>query len=214
LGIDLSHATNGQSKLCGSLINTTGNLSHSWVSKHSRDETISSDTLQKIIRAAVNYIPKDSRGNGLLVMRDGRLFERENHALYHKGFDLPVSLIEVRKRKNPPILTREFPGIPDKIMFSEISRNFDRESHIAFMVTLPTAKKERFGQVLKIHWRDEWNGLSLQSRDLAAIITALVYAPGLGNKERTLPAPIYWADGIAAASNIDLRFRGQQTTHI
>ena len=214
LGIDLSHATNGQSKLCGSLINTTGNLSHSWVSKHSRDETISSDTLQKIIRAAVNYIPKDSRGNGLLVMRDGRLFERENHALYHKGFDLPVSLIEVRKRKNPPILTREFPGIPDKIMFSEISRNLDHDSHIAFMVTLPTAKKERFGQVLKIHWRDEWNGLSLQSRDLAAIITALVYAPGLGNKERTLPAPIYWADGIAAASNIDLRFRGQQTTHI
>ena len=49
---------------------------------------------------------------------------------------------------------------------------------------------------------------------IAAIITALVYAPGLGNKERTLPAPIYWADGIAAASDIDLRFRGQQTTHI
>ena len=168
--------------------------------------------LQNIIRAAVSHIPEDSKVNGLLIMRDGRLFEKENHSFYRQGFGLPVSLIEVRKRRNPPILTGEFPGIPVEPMFAELPQKYD--SHVAMVVTLPAAKQKQFGQVMKIHWRDKWNELSLESRDIAAVITALVHAPGLGNKEHSLPAPIYWADGIAGASENDLRFRGQKTTLI
>ena len=43
---------------------------------------------------------------------------------------------------------------------------------------------------------------------------SLMYSPGLGNKLRGTPAPIYWADGIAGASDADLRFRGQKTTYV
>ena len=143
LGIDLSHNPNGQSKLCGALINKTGNLTHSWVSKHRRDETISAYALQKIIRAAVSYIPEDSKNNGLLIMRDGRLFEKENHSFYRQGFGLPVSLIEVRKRKNPPILTGEFPGIPVKPVFAELPQKY--EMHVAMVLTLPAVKQNQFG---------------------------------------------------------------------
>ena len=98
--------------------------------------------------------------------------------------------------------------MPVKPMFVDLPKKY--EMHVAMVVNLPAVKQKHFGQGFKIHRRDEWNELSLQSRDFDAIITALVHAPGLGNKERSLPAPIYWADGIAGASENDLRFRGQK----
>ncbi len=76
------------------------------------------------------------------------------------------------------------------------------------MTTL-AASSGNFGTVLKLSWNESWNGLGLSPRDVAAIMMALVHAPGLGNEPRVLPAPIYWADGIARADDGDLRFRGQ-----
>jgi hypothetical protein len=214
LGLDLSHPREGPSRVCGALLNPTGNLVHSWVAEHARDETISQSVLKKIIIKAVALIPDSDQQTGLLILRDGRLFEKEHYSIYREGFGLPVTLLEVRKRRNPPILTEDACGIPQSPVFCSIPQRHDSRSHVAMMICLPTAQQNRFGQVLKLHWRDQWNGLSLKRTDFAAILTALVHAPGLGNKARALPAPIYWADGIAAASDQDLRFRGQIVSHI
>lgn len=214
LGLDLSHPREGPSRVCGALLNPTGNLVHSWVAEHPRDETISQDVLKEIISKAVALIPGSGKQNGLLILRDGRLFEKENYSLYREGFGLPVTLLEVRKRRNPPILTEDACGIPPNPVFCLIPQRHDSRSHVAMTICLPIAQQNRFGQVLKLHWRDQWNGLSLEPTDFAAILTALVHAPGLGNKARALPAPIYWADGIAAASDQDLRFRGQETSYL
>ena len=54
-----------------------------------------------------------------------------------------------------------------------------------------------------------WDGMRLGPELLARILFAQTLMPGLGLRQRRLPAPIYWADGIAGASDDDLRFRGQ-----
>ena len=214
LGIDLSHPEEGPSRLCAALVNPSGIFEQAWVSEHRRDETISSTILQDLMRRAVASIPSDTIGRGLLILRDGRLFEKEQYSFYREGFGLPVSLMELRKRKNPPILTSAPEGIPGRSIFTMIPQERDSQSHISCVVTLPATGGKSFGRVLKLHWRDDWNDLDLRPRDVASIIAALTHAPGLGNRARTLPAPVYWADGIAAASDRDLRFRGQRATLI
>lgn len=198
--------------LCGALINPTGNLEQAWTIKHPRDETVSPHNVRKIIKCAVEVILKSEFTNELLIMRDGRIFEKEKVSTYLKGLGIPVTFMEIRKYNNPVLLTNDSLGIPTKPVFAEIPQCAG--SHVAFMVTLPTANEGRFGSVIKCHWRDEWNKLSLQPRDFAAILAALVHAPSLGNQAHKLPAPIYWADGIAKASDTDLRFRGQKTTRL
>ena len=64
--------------------------------------------------------------------------------------------------------------------------------------------------VLKFRRRPGGDSSAFADRDLAEILVALTYAPGLGSRRSRFPAPIYWADGIAGANDRDLRFRGQQ----
>ena len=83
---------------------------------------------------------------------------------------------------------------------------------LGFLVSLPQSAKNEFDGVMKIWMRDEWDGMNIGREHLARILAAQTLTPGLGLHPRRLPASIYWADGIAAASDDDLRFRGQSVT--
>jgi hypothetical protein len=208
LGIDLSNPTKGSPRLCGSLVSPEGTLVHSWLQDHRQDETFSSTHLRLLLHTVVEYLPKNAAQHGLLILRDGRLFEKENYRIYKEELGLPTTLAEFRKGGNPPILTPTHPGLPQDSFFGFLPISNNKFS-TAFLVTFPSVRKGRFGSVFKLHWRDDWNELGLESRDFAATIKSLVNAPGLGCKARKLPAPIYWADGIAGSTAEDLRFRGQ-----
>jgi hypothetical protein len=78
-----------------------------------------------------------------------------------------------------------------------------------FLTPLKRQKERALPRVAKITWKNNWNGLQMQPKDVAELIFKSSRAPGLGLWPRHLPACIYWADGIATTSESDLRFRGQ-----
>lgn len=77
-----------------------------------------------------------------------------------------------------------------------------------FLVSAPPRLPDQLPNVLKLAWDDDMNGLQLDAASIAELVTASAAAPGLGLHPHHLPAALYWADGIASASDHDLRFRG------
>jgi hypothetical protein len=77
-----------------------------------------------------------------------------------------------------------------------------------FLVSAPPRLDDQLPNVLKFAWDDGMNGLQLDAASIAELVTASAAAPSLGLHPHHLPAALYWADGIASASDHDLRFRG------
>lgn len=210
IGID-SSKRDAFSRVAASLISPDGQLSGAWISDQRRAEDINTVVLRKLLVKAAAAIPQSERVNGVLVIRDGRLFERENSDSYSRGLGGPVTLVELRK-DNPPLLVGEGrlpPEIPCVAWLPDTPH-----ISIGFLATLPRWGVGEFDSVLKLSFRKDWDHLKLGRDSIAKILVAQTLSPGLGLHDRYLPAPIYWADGIAGASNNDLRFRGQKVQHI
>jgi mRNA-degrading endonuclease RelE of RelBE toxin-antitoxin system len=145
----------------------------------------------------------------MIDLRD-RIFEHENTRHYTEQSVGRVALLELRKRGNPLMLLDDQTRLPKHPVAAMIP-NSDPNQHVAFMVTNPDVSFG-FAQVLKLHWKNRWNAIGMDAASLTRTICALSYAPSLGLHRHTLPGPVYWADGIAGASDTDLRFRGQCVT--
>ena len=212
LGIDLSHKFGaGHSTLCAALVDSDGALVRAWTIQQRRDETVGMVALRKILGAVADFMADASDSRELLILRDGRLFENENARLYCEALGLNVSLIECRKRGNPQLYDVEDgnPVLPESPVWAMVPG-----APTGFLVTNPQRRRRTLDMVLKVSWRSSWNGIGLDSDEIARILVALTFSPGLGLHRRTLPAPLYWADGIAGASDDDLRFRGQRVSRL
>ena len=166
--------------------------------------------MKRLVQCCLSEIPHNHPNDNLLVIRDGRLFESEIAEDYLRTFNGKTTLIEFRKYNNPPILINgQLPDSPalvwDSTQYNELT---------GFLSTLPQGHKNEFDRVFKIHSQSRWNGCGFSMHQIGQILTALSVAPGLGLHPKALPSPIYWADGIAGASDSDLRFRGQNVTHL
>ena len=170
-------------------------------------EDIEPTIIRTLLAAAMQRVPVSEQSSGVLVIRDGRVPESEDIEAYRRGFDGPVTLVELRKRGNPPLLLGEECQLPKRPTVAWLPEAVG--GSLGFLVTLPQSAKNEFDGVMKIWMRDEWDGMDLGRERLARILAAQTFTPGLGTNQRRLPAPIYWADGIAGASDDDLRFRGQ-----
>ena len=209
IGIDLSHRKDF-SRVAATLIGADGRLAHAWTHDQQGREDINPAVLRRLLAAAMTAVPVSERSSGVLVVRDGRVFESENVEDYRRDFNGPVTLVELRKRGNPPLLLGEewqSPKRPTVAWLPEAAGG-----SLGFIVTLPQSAKGEFDEVMKIWMHDEWDGMNIGREHLARILAAQTLTPGLGLRPRRLPASIYWADGIAGASDEDLRFRGQPVT--
>jgi len=209
LGVDLSHdRAADRSRLCVTLVEPGGRLAGAWVREQPRDETARTESLRPLLRAARSKLD-DLGGAGLvLALRDGRFFERENPALYREELSTAVELLELAKNNNPPLVELTPEGGPKPPRGAVAGFHPSGE----WIYLLPGVTQEVGGleSVLKFRRRRGGDSAGLGDRDLAEILVALTYAPGLGSRRSRFPAPIYWADGIAGASDRDLRFRGQR----
>ena len=206
IGIDVSKR-DGHSRVATSLVDPIGRLVGSWMLDQARQENIEPQVLRRLLAATADGVPPEERSSGILVIRDGRVFESENADDYMRDLGAPVALVEIRKYGNPPLLlgrTAHVPSGPVVAWLPQVG-----SGTLGFLVTLPNATQERFDNPLKIWMRDAWDGLCLGPARLARILYAQTLTPGLGIHRRRLPAPVYWADGISGASDNDLRFRGQ-----
>ena len=206
IGIDVSKRDD-YSRVATSLIDPNGRLAGSWFLDQARQENIEQGVLRRLLRATADRVPPKDRSNGILIIRDGRVFEAENVDDYTRDLGAPVTLVELRKYGNPPLLLDRDALLPTGPVVGWLPQV--PNGTLGFLVTLPNSTQERFDNPLKVWMPDAWDGLRLGRERLARILYAQTLTPGLGLRRRRLPAPVYWADGIAGASNSDLRFRGQ-----
>ena len=62
---------------------------------------------------------------------------------------------------------------------------------------------------LKLVMKTEWDGPQLGLAGISRVCTGLCYGPSLGLRPHLLPAPIYWANGIASIGPTNRQFAGQ-----
>ena len=206
IGIDLSHRGTS-SRVAASLVSPDGRLAGNWTLDQARQENIDSAVLRRLLVAAAREVPAGDRSSGLLVVRDGRVFESEDVGDYRRELGGPVTLVELRKSGNPPLLLGNDARVPNRPFVGWLPEAVD--GSLGFLVALPSLPRAEFGSVLKIWMPQAWDGMRLGPERLVRILFAQTLMPGLGLGRRRLPAPVYWADGIAGASDHDLRFRGQ-----
>jgi len=213
IGIDLSHKA--ESTLCVSLVDPYGLRQGAWCSPHSRNEEIEDQRLRRLLQLATQVVREHDDEPEILMVRDGRLFEKENCRAYRESLGIPVSLVEWRKYGNPQLFlwASSGPQLPDQAVWAPVPN-----SCCGFLV--PSPKRARRTGVFKVWWDKHWDGLRLGGTGIAECLVALTFtpglgaSPGLGGSRRNSPAPIYWADGIAGASDSDLRFRGQSVVFV
>ena len=214
IGIDLSHPHGSDtSTVAAALLDPGGSFVHAWTTTQRRDESISPPRLRSLLREASSSIDCLDPDAGVLIVRDGRLFEQENPRSYVDDLGRPATLVEVRKRMNPIAVDES--NQPASCTIHAIDRH-DGNEQVRFLspatTTGPSGGQSGRG-VLKITWRRDLDGLELDEC-IPRVLLSHYFTPGLGLHQRNLPGPLYWADGIASASEYDFRFRGQPVTQI
>ena len=207
IGIDSSHRDTF-TRVAAVLVSPEGRLAGSWMLDQEPKEDIIPKVLRRLLVAAVEKVPTGERSSGVMIVRDGRVFESENVNDYMRELGTAVTLVELRKYGNPPLLLGPEARLPTRPTVGWLSE--PTGGSLGFLVPLPSGGTSNgFGNVLKIWMKQAWDEMRLGPEQLARILFAQTLTPGLGLRRRWLPAPIYWADGIAGASDDDLRFRGQ-----
>ena len=206
LGVDLSHRVEArESVLAVTLVDPTGRLEGAWKTSQSLDETVNEEKLVSLLERCQAKLVEISFADQILVLRDGRLFENERHETYSEVLNCKVTLLEIRKRHNPLVMDDKL--LPIKTSWAGLIAG----TNTMFVSTTPPSRENALSNIIKVTWHPKRNQLNLEPTEIAEILISSSAAPGLGLRPHRLPAAIYWADGIAGASDVDLRFRGIPT---
>jgi len=203
LGVDLSHRfEERKSVLVVTLVDPAGRLKGAWKNSQSLDETVNEEKLVSLLERCRARLVELEFTDQILVLRDGRFFENERYETYSEVLNSEVTLLEIRKRHNPQVIDNE--ALPIKVPWAGMIAG----TNTMFVSTTPPSRENALSNILKLTWHSKQNRLNLEPSDIAEILISSSAAPGLGLHPHHLPAAIYWADGIAGASDVDLRFRG------
>ena len=204
VGIDLSHPTNGlASRLAATIVDQAGMLVWATRMEVRRDETINASIMQKLGETVRTWL-RDHGGldTSLIVLRDGRIPERELISQWMDCFGRNLAVIEVRKRGNPVLFADKTTEMP-----KPYAVQIENSNTVLAAATAPH-DLSAITEPLKLTWTDEANPIGLTPAEVANHVLTHCRAPGLGLHAHRLPSAIYWADGIAASDDVDLRFRG------
>ena len=161
IGIDVSKRVD-HSRVATSLVDPNGQLAGSWMLDQARQENIEPDVLRRLLDATAAKVPPEDRSSGILVIRDGRVFESENVEDYMRDLGAPVTLVELRKYGNPPLLLDPDASLPTGPVVGWLAQAGN--GTLGFLVTLPNSTQERFDNPLKIWMRDAWERPTPRSR--------------------------------------------------
>lgn len=210
VGLDLGHRPDRSTSVVAmTLVDPDGGLVKAWTSTQRRDETPGRVLLSSLLEGCAAELKALDPAAQVVVLRDGRLFEREDASVYPKYFGR-MSLFEYRKRANPQIVSQAKPGAP----ITHPAAALVPGTTTMFVTSTAPRTTSDLASVAKVSWRRPWNGLALEAHEVATLLVASALAPGLGLRPHKHPAAIYWADGIAGASDDDLRFCGQPVVRI
>jgi len=211
VGVDLGHPVDSPtSSLALTLVNPEGRLQGAWTFDQPRDETARTDSLERLLEPCAKRLHSVESNARVLVLRDGRMFEKERASVYAPFFPGGMSLVELRKGYNPQMVSlEEEPRLPAAPVAGAVPG-----TSTMFLTTLSARGQRMLPSVIKVVARPEANGLDLGLPAIAEVLIRSSAAPSLGTWPHHLPAAIYWADGIAGRSDTDLRFWGTVATRV
>jgi hypothetical protein len=204
IGIDLSHPLDGKgSRIAATIVDESGMLVWATRINVPHNETIAPETIQRIGTSIRTFLlQRDRTRSPIILLRDGRIPERELVAAWHTTIGASLSVIEIRKRGNPVLF---------RAKALELSPPYAVQiagSNTVLAAAIAPRDSGAFTEPLKLAWLPENNHLGLTAAEISGHVLAHCHAPGLGLHPHRLPSAIYWADGIAGADDEDLRFRG------
>ncbi len=207
LGVDVGHPMDlDESRVVISMLDHRGTHIRSWRFIQKRDETIGAAPLSKGLRLA-RQMAKEISGKKhpvFLVLRDGRLHQGERFETYQQILGRNITFVEFSKYDNPEMFT---PGIRPTPAPAG-SECLLEGSSTPFITPVSPRLANDLSRSFKLNMPAQWDGLNLGMDRVAEIITGLSYTPGQGLATHALPAPIYWADGVAAIANNNHQFSG------
>jgi hypothetical protein len=201
LGIDLGHPKTGPlSWLVVTAVDAQGQLLAYWKGQQLRDETPDAAKLQEAMKWIHNQLRQQYGGDYRpVVMRDGRMLANESLRTFGPCWGEAFTAVEVIKRPVPLMLEGDACALAGTMCVPDGSDYF-------FLLTSRSRVSGHVAQPLKV--RVSFDGLALGRDRIARLLTGLCYAPALGLSPTRSPAPIYWADGIAAIGPTNHQFAG------
>lgn len=211
-GLDVGHdATSKISNLVVSVVDCFGRHVISVKHQQPLNESIQTSTLNKILLKSKDAAEAILGFNieKAIIFRDGKIPEKRKSSSfecisdYLEVFNCPTSIIELRKRQNPPIFVCDHKEQANVVIGQKYQAS---GTHVQFF----NAYASNFGipNTFKVAIPPKGDTLDWGIEAYSDILCGLCYSSSLGMKPH-LPGPIYWADGIAKTSETDNRFRGQ-----
>lgn len=201
IGLDLGYGSQYKGKcVVVSLTDSNGDLKCFWRAVKNLDETLNQEILQEAITWIVGQADTFKPGLKFVVIRDGKCPHRETIDNYKKILPPGRSLfLEYTKTHNPVMIDGKVQPDPGTIAIPKYSAE-------AFLFTAKASQKNMLTATTR--FRPKINDLGYSLEQIGEILTALCFSSKLSFQPSSLPAPIYWADGIASLSNINLQFAG------
>ena len=201
IGLDLGFGAQYKGKIAVmSLTDGKGQLVAYWRALKDMDETLTEDILAEGISYLVHHAESVSPGRKFIAIRDGRCPKNETLEFYKNLLPQGRSvLIEYAKKGNPMMLNGN--QQPNAATLCTLPGSSD-----GFLFTAKAPQKECLTNTVKFFSRH--NELGYTTQQLAEILCSLCFAPKLSFQPSSLPAPIYWADGLASLSMTNLQFAG------
>ena len=212
LGVDVGHPLQlRESWITLSLADHRGIHIQSWRCRQKRDETISDKALTAALTWAKGLIdsPNSPASGRVVALRDGRLHKGEQLRTYQEILGPRMTFVEFSKYQNPEMfITGETPRPATAGTECQFAN-----STVRFITPISPRLAGDLSRTFKVRLEPEWDGLQFGMDCICEVIVGLSYAPGLGLQPHALPGPIYWADGIAAISETNHQFSGQNIVH-
>ena len=204
IGLDLGYgALHRAQAAIVTLTDGKGRLIAYWRAIKDIGETLSPDILKEGITWVVNQAEEIAPGKKFLAFRDGVRPRDEPLRLYKDLLPHGRStLIEYAKRGNPMMLDDGKQPLPGTICTTTGSPD-------SFLFTVQAPMAGSLTGTVKFF--TEHNELAYTKQQIGEILIALCFAPKLSFQPSRLPAPIYWADGLAGLSGLNLQFGGWST---
>jgi hypothetical protein len=201
IGLDLGYGGEYDSKIAViTLTDGFGQLRAYWRALKDTDETLSEDVLRDGLGWIVAKAESLSPRRKLLVFRDGVRPKYERLEVYLDVLPKDRSiLIELSKKGNPLFIDNDVAPLPGCYGIAE-------QSDKVFLYPVVAPQTDVLANAVKLF--SAHNGLNYTLEQLCEITVALCHAPKLSFQPCSLPAPIYWADGLASLSNSNLQFGG------
>jgi hypothetical protein len=204
IGIDLGRPKDRvhQSRLVLAAVDQEGRLLSYWSALQKLDERPDPKILARGLTWICGKIQHTlDRGTPIVILRDGRILDGESTSREAERAFPESTLLECIKHPTPIILDGEAPARPGTML---IHRRLS--SSIALIQPPLGPVATHVSSALKLRLSSPRPAQFFEH--LAAWTFQLCYGPMLGTRPSSLPAPIYWADGIGAVSETNHQFSG------